>query len=317
MCGLNLPFSSFCVQARLSAKFFALEKLTFCLAWLFFSVPFCFADTSSPDLQQEHPQTQDKTPLKVLDGKTLFQLGTGDNLCVITFDDGPGQYTPKLLQILEEQKVPATFFLVGRQIKQFPNIVRMIKEKGQIIGNHTLSHNPLRHRATALQQQEIVSVQKMLHDLDVNAQYLRPPYGCYDKETLRIMLEQGMKLILWSIDSMDWRSALRIENLRTQVEGQKLRGIFLFHDTHKPTVDAMPEILNYLRNDGCHFVSLPDFMDQICLAKPRILPKTTEIKQTVKEEIQTETKPEEIKTEIKPEIKIKNQMDIGVVKTGM
>lgn len=201
--------------------------------------------------------------VEVLDGRTLFKLGWGDDLCAITFDDGPSRHTPRLLEILKEHGVPATFFLVGNQIRYHGALVRRIEEEGHEIANHTLSHMTLRHRDPEVQREEMEAVQTMLSELGVVSRFIRPPYGRYDPDTIRIATELGLEIVLWSVDSMDWTRSLRVESMRTQVRGQKLRGIFLFHDTHAPTVDAMPEILDRLAADGCRFVSVSTYLDAV------------------------------------------------------
>ena len=80
--------------------------------------------------------------------------------------------------------------------------------------------------------------------------------------------------MLWSIDSMDWSKPARIENMRTLISGQKLRGVFLFHDTHSQTVDAMPEILDRLLADGCRFVTVTDYLRETERQHPPLLQAT-------------------------------------------
>lgn len=209
------------------------------------------------------PGAASSSEYEIVDGKALLNLGWGDNLCAVTFDDGPSRHTPRLLEILKERGVPATFFLVGNQIKYHGALVRRIQDEGHEVANHTLSHLTLRHRDGAMQRAEMEGVQKMLSELGVVSRFIRPPFGRYDMNTVRIAAELGLEIVLWSVDSMDWSRSLRVESMKTQVPGQKLRGIFLFHDTHAPTINAMPEILDRLAEDGCKFVTVSQFLESV------------------------------------------------------
>lgn len=199
----------------------------------------------------------------VVDGRTILKMGKGSDLCALTFDDGPGPHTGRLMEILRERGVRATFFLVGKQIGYYPDLVVRLRQEGHEIGNHTQSHRSLRHLPAEEQRAEIVSVQDALRKLGVECRYIRPPYGNYDAVTVNIAREEGADIMLWSIDSMDWSRKARIETMKTLFAGQKLRGIFLFHDTHAQTVDAMPEILDRLMAEGCRFVTVSEYLSAL------------------------------------------------------
>lgn len=197
----------------------------------------------------------------IVDGKAILALSRGSNLCALTFDDGPSRHTARLLDILRDRGIRATFFVVGSQVRYHPQIVQRMRDEGHEIGNHTNTHVSLRHLSPEAQRAEISTVQTALARLGVTARFIRPPYGRYDANTLKIAGEQNMGLMLWSVDSMDWTKQVRIENMKMLFSGQKLRGVFLFHDTHAPTVDAMPDVLDRLIADGCQFVTVSEFAD--------------------------------------------------------
>ena len=105
-----------------------------------------------------------------------------------------------------------------------------------------------------------LSVQELLRKLGVHSRYIRPPYGNFDANTVAIAKAEGADIMLWSIDSMDWSKRASIENMKTLISGQKLRGVFLFHDTHEQTIEALPEILDRLIADGCQFVTVSEYL---------------------------------------------------------
>ena len=199
--------------------------------------------------------------LREVDGRAIVDMGWGDNMCALTFDDGPGPHTQQLLDLLDERGIKATFFVVGKQVSLRPQTMRRMQAEGHEIGNHTWSHVTLRHMPPEKQREEIRQVQDALAALGIRAHFLRPPYGRYDKQTLQVLEEAGMDIMLWSIDSMDWMHRASIDHMQTLVPGQRLRGIFLFHDTHSRTIEAMPEILDRLTGDGCRFVTVSQYLD--------------------------------------------------------
>lgn len=196
----------------------------------------------------------------VVDGRAILKMSKGSNLCALTFDDGPSRHTGRLMEILRERGIHATFFVVGRQVKYHPELIVRLQQEGHEIGNHTYSHKSLRHLAADVQRSEILSVQEALRKLGVHSRYIRPPYGNFDANTVAIAKAEGADIMLWSIDSMDWSKRASIENMKTLISGQKLRGVFLFHDTHEQTIEALPEILDRLSADGCQFVTVSEYL---------------------------------------------------------
>lgn len=79
-------------------------------------------------------------PGRVIDGRAILDMGWGDNMCALTFDDGPGPHTARLLDLLRERGIPATFFVVGKQLKMRPGLIRRMLGEGHEVENHTLSH---------------------------------------------------------------------------------------------------------------------------------------------------------------------------------
>lgn len=203
----------------------------------------------------------------VFDNVRLAQLRT-ENLCAITFDDGPGAYTEDLLDVLAERGVHATFFIVGEQGERRKNVVRRMLAEGHEVANHTYSHVSLRQSSPEAQSEQITRTDDLIRSLGGTPRYFRPPYGRYDANTLGIAEEQGLSLVLWSADSQDWRkhNDLRREDVRNdalwlQQSTVAPRGVFLFHDTHKRTVEAIPAILDKMSAAGCRFVTVTEYLE--------------------------------------------------------
>lgn len=203
----------------------------------------------------------------VYDGASLSRQAMRENLCAITFDDGPSANTSHLLDLLAEYNVPATFFLLGKNVALRPQLVRRIMAEGHEIGNHSWSHPKLRTLNLAQQREELARTDALLRELGATPRHMRPPYGAYNEDTLAVVEELGLSVLLWSQDSHDWKrlpvSYALLPNTMGHVYATgTLRGVFLFHDTRRRTVDDLPRIISELRAGGCQrFVTVSEYLD--------------------------------------------------------
>lgn len=182
--------------------------------------------------------------------------------CALTFDDGPGNYTEQLLDLLKEKRIVATFFVVGEQVTRRPQTVRRIAAEGHEVDNHSFDHPDLKHLSYSRQLAEIARTDRALRELGIVPKYFRPPYGSYNASTVRAAAEDKLVLVLWTDDALDWKYH-SLGALETQLERglqQKVGGIYLFHDLHRWTVTNMPDILDDLATHGCRFVTLAEYM---------------------------------------------------------
>ena len=214
---------------------------------------------------------------RVVDGNVIMDQPMRENLCALTFDDGPSINTPHLLDMLEEYGIPATFFLLGNQVERHPDIVKRILAEGHEVGNHSYSHPNLRVVSPARKEEELRRTDTILRNLGASPMFVRPPYGSYDAYTEKVAANLGLSLMLWSLDSRDWQrlpdnyATLR-NNRGTMYAPGTLRGIFLFHDSHKRTVDDLPRIIRDLRAGGCQrFVTVSDYLEGLMDPEPGLL----------------------------------------------
>lgn len=190
-----------------------------------------------------------------------------DRMTSFTFDDGPHpEYTPLLLDILKKFNISAAFFVVGENAKKYPDIVKRIKDEGCEVGNHTYSHRMLPFQFKKNIISEIKKTEKIIFDITgEKPMYFRPPRSLRNKFAVDFLQQEGYTTILWSISSRDWiSSAKKIEDriLKLTLPGS----IILFHDaggiffnrggSRIPTVEALPGIINGLKNKGYEIVSL-------------------------------------------------------------
>jgi peptidoglycan/xylan/chitin deacetylase (PgdA/CDA1 family) len=195
----------------------------------------------------------------------------------MTFDDGPHpQHTPRLLDLLKQRGIKATFFVVGQNAAQYPEILKRIAAEGHELANHSYTHpilNPLGEGG--IREQLDKTHQAVLGATGVTMKLLRPPYGALT-ENMRRWTHQtfGYRTILWDVDPLDWkvRDAARVQS---EILGHARAGsIVLAHDIHKSTVDAMPETLDGLAAKGFKFVTVSELiaMDKPGAAKPAPAP---------------------------------------------
>jgi peptidoglycan/xylan/chitin deacetylase (PgdA/CDA1 family) len=206
----------------------------------------------SPGLDLGVTPTADTAPLTKPDAR---EANCRKVKCLaLTFDDGPGPYTKRLLDILAENDAHATFFLVGQNVRTYRTLTRAELDAGHQVGNHTWDHADLTHRNAADIRSEISRTNQAIRSATGTTPTLvRPPYGAVNA-AVRGQLK--MPIILWSVDTEDWKhhnsSYLADYTIRTARPGD----IVLFHDIHATSVAAIPRILRTLTARGYHFVTL-------------------------------------------------------------
>ncbi|MDB6137906.1 MAG: putative polysaccharide deacetylase [Verrucomicrobiaceae bacterium] len=187
------------------------------------------------------------------------------NVIAITFDDGPSpQNTPRLLDMLKERNIKATFFLIGKSAATWPDIVKRIVAEGHDVANHTWTHPQLTHLKEAGVLQELQSTHDAITKACGVAPILyRPPYGAVTLGQKKMIHDHlGYPTILWDVDPEDWKAPKSIAKVHDQLLKQTRSGsIILCHDIHKETVDAMPSTLDELTSRGFQFVTVTQLIN--------------------------------------------------------
>lgn len=181
----------------------------------------------------------------------------------LTFDDGPGPDTGRLLDLLKAQNVPATFFVLGDQAVRYPDMVRREYAEGNEVGNHTWDHKDLSKLSAAAVRDEINHGADAIAAAGIPRPTLvRPPYGAVD-DTVRSVA--GFPFIMWRVDPEDWKypDAARIAD--QIVSHAKPGRIVLSHDTRRTTIDAMPAVIQRLKQEGYTFVTVSTLMKGVSL----------------------------------------------------
>jgi len=205
-------------------------------------------------------------------GVSFSQVRTSMPYIAMTYDDGPHpSNTPRLLDMLRKRNIKATFYVVGKNVNQYPHIVRRIVSEGHEIGSHSWSHPNFAKMSDSAVRQELNKTRDaIIAASGVQPRTLRPPYGSLrSSQRLWIHKEYGYPTILWDVDPMDWKrpgpSVVTSRILSKTHNGS----IVLAHDLHKSTVDAMPATLDGLLRRGFKFVTVSQL---IALGQPATAP---------------------------------------------
>ncbi|HEY5427629.1 MAG TPA: polysaccharide deacetylase family protein [Solirubrobacteraceae bacterium] len=187
--------------------------------------------------------------------------GTQHREIALTFDDGPGPYTPDVVRVLERAHTPATFFEVGVEETYFHAGTAEIVGRGYPIGDHTETHAPMSELSRKLQQSQL------LQDTRAIGQYgapfprlFRPPYGLWNSTTLALLKKYRMLMVLWTVDTSDYMQPGVKVIVQRALDGAKPGAIILLHDAggnRSQTVAALPRIIKGLRARGYKLVTVP------------------------------------------------------------
>lgn len=195
---------------------------------------------------------------------TYTRVKTDRKVVAITFDDGPHpENTPRLLDMLRDRRIKATFYVVGNMVKYNPQILRRMVAEGHEIGNHTVSHGNLaRMSDTALLAELRAAHDQIVEACGVVPMSMRPPGGAIKRDQKQLMLREfGYPTVLWSVDPEDWKRPGPAVVASRLINGASPGGILLVHDLHKPTVDAMPATLDRLLAMGYEFVTVSELIE--------------------------------------------------------
>jgi peptidoglycan/xylan/chitin deacetylase (PgdA/CDA1 family) len=203
-------------------------------------------------------------------GPTFSEVKTSQRIVALTFDDGPmPPYTGQVLDILREEGVPATFFVIGKNAEKYPELVRRIVAEGHQVGNHTYNHLDLLKADRATIADEVDRTNKAIAAITgAPAKVVRPPHGFRDAVVLEVMAERGLKVVEWSVLSRDWTNP-GVETIANRTLNKVKSGaVILLHDgdgiaaeaLRDQTVAATRLIIRELKARGYKFVTVDEIL---------------------------------------------------------
>lgn len=195
------------------------------------------------------------------DGKLISREQTIDPdkpMMALTFDDGPGERTHELLDVLEKYDAHATFFMLGKNVSGYSEEIKRMKEIGCELGNHSYDHPQLTlegdHGAG-----QIGKTNELIRDACGSpATVMRPPYGAIDES---VEASVGMPLILWNVDTLDWQTKDTKKTVDNVLQNADDGDIVLLHDIHSTTIDAAIQLIPKLISDGYQLVTVSELAE--------------------------------------------------------
>jgi peptidoglycan/xylan/chitin deacetylase (PgdA/CDA1 family) len=188
----------------------------------------------------------------------------GRPLVALTFDDGPHpELTPQLLDILQSKQAVATFYVIGRAVKEHPEIINRAFLEGHEIGNHTWSHPDMRKLSAEALAGEINKTTEAISRVTGEHPYgIRPPYGAYNRKVLSAISPRLWPVVMWTVDPLDWKKPGSKEVARRVLEKVSPGAIILLHDIHLGTIQAVPSIIEGLLQRGYRLVTVSEILAQ-------------------------------------------------------
>ena len=178
----------------------------------------------------------------------------------LSFDDGPGTYTPKIVRLLARLHVPATFFAIGKWVRLYPQYITAEARAGDEVGDHTEDHFSLAAMTPAEQTAELQLRRAGDRGGGRAAPVLmRPPYGAFDRATLKVLRQEKMLMVLWSVDTSDYELPGVQHIVDTALQDAQPGGIILMHDgggNRSETLAALPRIIAGLQKRGYTLVTV-------------------------------------------------------------
>ncbi|MBD8069694.1 polysaccharide deacetylase family protein [Bacillus sp. PS06] len=209
------------------------------------------AEIDQPKEEVTEKETDNKGPAKV--------EGTTGKRVALTFDDGPHpENTVKIVDLLERYDAKATFFMLGSRVDFYPNIVKKMAEAGHELGNHTWNHKDLTLLSSDQIELEVKDTNRIIQEATGQIpSVFRPPYGATNKSVESVI---GIPSVLWTIDTLDWKSHDPNQVLKIVQDNVKDGSIILMHDIHGSTVEAVELVLKYLQKEGYQCVTVSEVL---------------------------------------------------------
>jgi peptidoglycan/xylan/chitin deacetylase (PgdA/CDA1 family) len=170
----------------------------------------------------------------------------------LTFDDGPSlHHTESLLEILANKRARAIFFMLGENVAKYPQLARKVLEQGHVIGNHSYSHVYMTKVSAVEARQQLQRTSKLIADTTgVVPTYFRPPYGAFNESTILYATQERMKVVMYSADPKDYSYNTGNAVYRAANPLLASRNILLLHDLKQATVNALPRIIDTIRENN-------------------------------------------------------------------
>lgn len=188
----------------------------------------------------------------------IYSVATDEKKVAISFDSAWGaDKTERIVEILKEHSVNATFFLVGFWVEKYPEMVKMLQENGIEIGTHSNTHPDFTKLSSEQIRLELeTSINSIKAITNEEVKLFRAPFGAYNNNLLTITEEMGIKTIQWDVDTLDWKGLSGLQICERVMARVKNGSIILCHNNADHILDALPAMLVALKNAGYEVTSI-------------------------------------------------------------
>lgn len=252
--------------------FMSVFRLLLICSWSVFAIGQVQATDPLPPSQKDKASPSVDAPL------TFSWVHVDGPYIALTFDDGPSaKLTPKLLDLLGVHDIKATFFVIGQNVADHPEIVARAAHEGHEIGNHSWSHPAFAKISDEAVRRELQKTDEAIRGATGNRPaLLRPPYGSITARQKKWINEEfGYKIIMWDVDPFDWKRPGPMAVTNRIVRNTRAGSIVLSHDIHPGTIEAMPAAINQLEAKGFKFVTVSELISMALPPTPKPSPKST------------------------------------------
>ncbi|QKE74916.1 polysaccharide deacetylase family protein [Arthrobacter citreus] len=188
--------------------------------------------------------------------KNVVSYSIPEGSVALTFDDGPSKYSKEFVNILKKYKVGGTFFYIGENVQRFPENVLYAYSNGYSVGSHSMHHYDFVKLSYKQQENDLIQTNNLIKNITKQDTVLfRPPYGAKNEATIQLMQKHQFKMVLWNKDTEDWKNRNTNTIIHYVKSYTESGSIILLHES-KPSLDALPQIIEYLKSKNLKIVSL-------------------------------------------------------------
>ena len=212
----------------------------------------------------EQPDVGSKNK-KLLDNANGICLGNKDKKIIyLTFDNGyEAGYTSKILEVLKQNDVKATFFITAHYLNSKPELVKQMIDEGHILGNHTVNHKSMPSLSEEQIKKEVMDLHQAIYEkFGYEMKYIRPPMGEYSEKTLAVTNSLGYKTVMWSFAYEDWDEKNQPDEGKSKekiLKNLHNGEIILLHATSKTNTNILDSLLKEIKAEGYEIKSIDDF----------------------------------------------------------
>lgn len=204
----------------------------------------------------------EKTPSNKLEVIPKSNIDPEKPMVALTFDDGPSMHTERLLDVFEEYGGSGTFFVLGYLIDGKEEILTRAVQDGHELGNHSFDHSQLTNLSDEQLTDQIMKTRALIYSATgYDTKIMRPPYGAYNEDVLRVGATLDTSFVNWSLDTLDWKTRNADAVYNSIMNTVKDGDIILCHDLHGTTVDAMERVIPALIDEGYQLVTVSQLME--------------------------------------------------------